>query len=63
MRVRQEQPDWFQIKTGVRQGDALFLLLFNTVIDYIMGKLQQVEGILRKTDTNILKGLAHVDDF
>ena len=63
VRVGQEHTDWFEITTGVRQGDVLSPLLFNIVIDYTMGKLQQVEGGLRWTAPNILKGLAYADDI
>ena len=45
----------------MRQGDVLSRLLFNIVIDCIMGKLQQVEGSLRSTEVNILKGMAYAD--
>ena len=63
VRVGQEYTDWFEITTGVRQGDVLSPLLFNIVIDYTMGKLQQVEGGLQWTTANILKGLAYADDI
>ena len=63
VRVGQEHTDWFEVTTGVRQGDVLSPLLFNIVIDYTMGKLQQIEGGLRWTEKNILKGLAYADDI
>ena len=48
-------------KTCVGQGDVLSRLFFNIVIDYIVGKLQQVEGGLRRTEVNILKGMVYAD--
>ena len=63
VRVGQEHTDWLKITTGVRQEDVLSPLLFNIVIDYIMGKLQQVKGDLQWTTANILKELAYTDDI
>ena len=61
VRVGQEHTDWFEIRTGMRQVDVLSPLLFNIVIDYTIGKLQHVEGGLRRTAPNLLKGLAYAD--
>ena len=55
VRVGQEYTDWFEITTGVRQGDALSPPIFNIVIDYTGGKLRQVEDGLQWTTSNILK--------
>ena len=63
VRVGQEHTHFFEITTGVRQGDVLSPLLFNIVIDYIMGKLQQVEGGVQWTASNFLKALAYADDI
>ena len=63
VRVRQENTDWFEILTGVRQADVLSSLLFNIVIDYTLRKLQQVEGGLRCTAPNLLKRLTYADDI
>ena len=63
VRVGQEHIHWFETTTGVRPDDVLSPLLFNIVVDYTMGKLQQVEVGLRWTEEFILKGLADADDI
>ena len=53
MKIKHKHTDCFEITDGVGQGDVTSLL-FNFVIDYIMGMLQQA---------NILKWLAYADDI
>ena len=63
VRVGQEHTDWFEITTGVRQGDVFSPLLFNIVLDYTTKKMNRVDGGLRWTHETTLKGLAYADDI
>ena len=41
IRIEGEETDWFEVKTGFRQGCILSPILFNIVLDYIMRRLEK----------------------
>jgi hypothetical protein len=60
--------DMFHIKNGIKQGDALSLLLFNFVLDYAIRSVQVNQNGLKLNgtyqlrvcaDVNILSGSVH----
>ena len=44
VRVGVEHTERFSVDTGVIQGDALSPLLFNIVLDFVMSKLNTIDG-------------------
>ena len=44
VRVGQENTEWFEINTGVRQGDVLSPFLFNVVLDWVMKRAENLDG-------------------
>ena len=63
VRVENQHTEWFDITTGVRQGDVLSPVLFNIVIDWIMRKVDMNTngGIQWKNNTR-LKDIEYADD-
>jgi len=51
-------PESFNVDVGVRQGDALSVIVFNLVLDYITKKLDIRENIL----TKVVQINTYVDD-
>ena len=51
--------DFFNVDSGVRQGDSLLPLLFNIVLDFVMRKVE----IARQGIEWRLKDLAYADDI
>jgi hypothetical protein len=51
-------PESFNVDVGVRQGDALPVIVFNLVMDYIMKKLDIRENI----STKVVQISAYADD-
>ena len=63
VRVGHEQTDWFSVETGVRQGDVLSSPLFNLVLDFILRKLDVLEGGITWTGSGKLKDLDYAEDI
>ena len=56
--------DWFEIKTGVRQGCVLSTLLFLIVIDFVMRRTSQTnKGIAVNGRAQLLSDLDFADDI
>jgi hypothetical protein len=51
-------PDSFNVGAGVRQGDALSVIVFNLVLDYIIKQLDIRENI----STKVVQSNAYADD-
>jgi hypothetical protein len=59
MKVNNSYSEWFEMKTGVRQGDPLSALLFSAVLDSAINNLE-----VRGNITTTLKQIcASVDDI
>jgi hypothetical protein len=61
VRVGRHLSDIFPIKNGLKQGDALTLLLFNIVLDYAISRVQINHDSLKLNGTHQL--LVYTDDF
>ena len=61
VRVGRHLSDIFPIKNGLKQGDALSLLLFNIVLDYAISRVQINNDSLKLNGTHQL--LVYTDDF
>ena len=51
------------VNTGVKRGDPMSLLLFNSVIDYVTSELKDYNVIFINGYTHILKYMAFADDL
>ena len=63
VRVGQENTEWFEINTGVRQGDVLSPFLFNVVLDWVMRRVENLDGGLSWLQGSFLKDLDYADDI
>ena len=63
VRVSQGHTDFFNVDSGVRQGDSLSPLLFNIVLDFVMKKVEQIGGGIEWTAGRRLRNLAYADDI
>jgi len=67
VRVVKNLPDMFPIRNGLKQGDALSPLLFNTALEYAIRRFQVIRDGLKLYgtyqqlvyDVNILEGSVH----
>lgn len=62
VRIRNEQSDEFCVRSGVRQGDVISPLLFNTVIDAIMRKVFEARAGVVFDATRFITDLMFADD-
>ena len=63
VRVGAEHTEWFNVDTGVVQGDSLSPVLFNIVLDFVMAKLRTIDGGIEWVDGKLLKDLDYADDI
>ena len=63
VRVNQGHTDFFNVDSGVRQGDSLSPLLFIIVLDYVMRKVELAGGGIEWTAGRRLRDLAYADDI
>ena len=61
--VGQDRTEWFRAESGVRQGDSLYPILFNIVIDYCIGKVDTISEGIQWTDKRRLRDLDYADDI
>jgi hypothetical protein len=65
VRVRCDLSEYFDVKTGVKQGALLSPVLFILVLDYVLDRVQTTAGVdgLRINDTLNLIDLDYADDI
>ena len=64
VRVNQgKTTDFFNVVSGVRQGDSLSPLLFNIVLDFVMKKVELAGDGIEWTAGRRLRDLAYADDI
>ena len=63
VRVSQGHTDFFNVDSGVRQGDSLSPLLFNIVLDFVMRKVEPAGDGIEWTAGRRLRDLAYADDI
>jgi len=61
--VQGKTTEFFNVYSGVRQGDSLSPLLFNIVLDFVMRMVEIAELGIEWTASRRLKDLAYVDDI
>ena len=62
IRIEGEETEWFQIKTGFRQGCILSPLLFNMILDYIMRRLEKLHGMGTSSKPRNVEDAEYADD-
>ena len=63
MRVGIEHTERFSVETGVIQGDSLSPILFNIVLDFVLSKLDTLDGGIEWVGGKRLKDLDYADDI
>ena len=63
VRVNQGHTDFFNVDSGVRQGNSLSPLLFDIVLDFMMKMVEIAERALESTDERRLRDVAYADDI
>ena len=62
IRIDGEETEWFKIKTGFRQGCILSPMLFNMVLDYILRRLENVNGMGTSSKPGSIEDAEYADD-
>ena len=62
IRLEGEETEWFEIKTGFRQGCILSPILFNIVLDYIMRRLEKNHGLGATSKPTNTEDAEYADD-
>jgi hypothetical protein len=62
IRIEGEETDFFEIKTGFRQGCILSPILFNMVLDYIMRRLERKNGLGQSSIPMNTEDVEYADD-
>ena len=63
VRVSQGHTDFFNVDSGVRQGDLLSPLLFNIVLDFVMRRIEFAGKGLQLIRARRQRDLAYADDI
>ena len=61
--MSQGHTDFFNVYSGVRQGDSLSFLLFNIVLDFVMKRFEIAGDGNEWTAARRLRDLAYTDDI
>ena len=63
MRVEQDHTDWFSVTPGVRQGNVLYHLLFNILLDFVLRKIDTIKCGIEWASGKRLRDFDHAYDI